>query len=140
MLLIHVQTLVSQAWRGLFEKFKNPESTDGSVPAMGKGSRSISTQEGELCPIKLCDAPQALGNYTPKKPYLWPGVMFLRNSKTQNQKFGVLWLWNRVPGHWPPRGANYGHSKEPRLVFSDFLGGLLIRSIYLGMLPTQYPH
>ncbi len=40
----------------------------------------------------------------------------------------------------PPRGPNYGHSKEPRLVFSDFLGGLLIRSIYLGMLPTQYPH
>ena len=39
-LLIHVQTLVSQAWRGLFEKFKNPESTDGSDPAMGKESRS----------------------------------------------------------------------------------------------------
>lgn len=72
---------------------------------MGKGSRSISTQEGELCPIKLCDAPQALGNYTPKKPYLWPGVMFLSNSKTQNQQFGVLWLQNRVSGHWPSQGA-----------------------------------
>ena len=31
---------VSQAWRGLFEKFKNPESTEGSDPAMGKESRS----------------------------------------------------------------------------------------------------
>ena len=25
----------------------------------------------------------------------------------------------------PPRGPNYGHSKEQRLVFSDFLGGYL---------------
>ena len=31
----------------------------------------------------------------PKTKLLWPGVMFLRNSKTQNQYIGVLWLWNR---------------------------------------------
>ena len=66
---------------GSFEKFKNPESTDGSVLAMGKGPRS-----------------------------------------------------NSIPG------SNFGHSKEPRQVLSDFLWGLLILSIYLGMLQTQYPH
>ena len=77
----------------------------GVTQPWGKSPGQNASQEGELCPIKLCDAPQALGNYTPKKPYLWPGVMFLSNSKTQNQQFGVLWLWNRVPGHWPSQGA-----------------------------------
>ena len=33
---------------------------------------------------------------------------------------------------WPYKGAKTG--------FLDFLGGLLIQSIYLGMLPSQYPH
>ena len=126
---------------GVFlRNLKTQNQQKGVTQPWGKDPGQFSTQEGKLCPIKLCDAPQASGNYTPKKPYLWSEVMFLRNSKTQNQKFGVLWLWNRVPGHCPPRGANYGPSKEPRLMFSDFLGGLLIQSIYLGMLPTQYPH
>ena len=89
--------LVSQARRGLFEKFKNPESTEESrskcIPGrQGSSHQTVSPNTGD-------------GKLYSKKPYLWSGVMFLRNSKTQNQKFGVLWLWNRVPGHWPSQGA-----------------------------------
>ena len=91
---------------GVFlRNLKTQNQQKGVTQPWGKDPGQFSTQEGKLCPIKLCDAPQASGNYTPKKPYLWSEVMFLRNSKTQNQKFGVLWLWNRVPGHWPLRGA-----------------------------------
>ena len=38
-----------------------------------------------------------------------------------------------------PRGPSYGHSKKFRQVLLDFLGGVLIGSIYLGMLPSHYP-
>ena len=31
--------VVSQDWRGVFQKFKNLESTDGNAPAMKKESR-----------------------------------------------------------------------------------------------------
>ena len=51
----------------------------------GKDPGQNAPQEGELCTIKLCDVPQALGNYTPKKTYIWPEGMFLRNFKTQRQ-------------------------------------------------------
>ena len=58
----------------------------------------------KLVPIKLCHPTQELGNYT-QKPYLLSGVVFLSNSKTQNQQFGVFWLWNKDQGHWPSQGA-----------------------------------
>ena len=51
----------------------------------GKSLGQNASQEGKLVPIKLCHPTQEMGNYTPKKPYLWSGVMFLRKSKTQNQ-------------------------------------------------------
>ena len=38
----------------------------GVTQPWGKSPGQNASQEGELCPIKLCDAPQALGNYTPK--------------------------------------------------------------------------
>ena len=51
----------------------------------GKDPGQNAPQKGELVPIKLFDEPQVLGNYTKKKTNLWPGLMFLSNSKTQNQ-------------------------------------------------------
>ena len=55
----------------------------------------------------------------------------MRNSKPESIVWCCLAL-EQGQGHWLPRGQNYDHSKEPREVFLDFLGGLLIRSIYLG--------
>ena len=57
-----------------------------------KNPNQNASKEGKLVPIKLVHPNQEMGNYTPKKPYLWSGVVFLSNSKTQNQQFGVLWL------------------------------------------------
>ena len=39
------------------------------------------SQEGKLVPIKLCHPTQVLGNYTPKKTYLWSGVVFFEQFK-----------------------------------------------------------
>jgi len=84
---------------------KTQNQQKGVTQPWGKSPGQNASQEGKLVPINLRDSPQALGNYTPKKPYLWSGVVFFSNSKNQNQQFGVLWLWNRVPGHWPSQGA-----------------------------------
>ena len=139
-LLIHVQTLVSQAWRGLFEKFKNPESTEGSDPAMGKESRSKCIPGRQASSHQTVSPNPGDGKLYSKKTIslVWSDV-FEKFKNPESIDWCALAL-EQGSGHWPPWGPSYGHSKEPRLVFSDFLGGLLIRSIYLGMLPTQYPH
>ena len=66
---------------------------------------------GQLAPRKVsyvqsnCVTRHRLWAIILQKTHLLSGVVLLSNSKTQNQQFGVLWLWNRVPGHWPSQGA-----------------------------------
>ena len=140
-LLIHVQMLVSQARRGLFEKFKNPESTEGSDPAMGKESRLKWIPGGQASSHQTVSPNTGDGKLYSKKTIslVWSDV-FEKFKNPESKVWCALALEQGSRSLAPQGGPSYGHSKEPRLVFLDFLGGLLIRSIYLGMLPTQYPH
>ena len=47
-LLICVQTLISQAWNGVLQKFKNLEPSEWSVLAMEQGPRTVAPLEGML--------------------------------------------------------------------------------------------
>ena len=119
---------------------KTQNQQKGVTQPWGKSPGQNASQEGKLVPIKLCHPTQEMGHYTPKKSIslVWSDV-FEKFKNPESIDWCALAL-DQGSGHWPPWGPSCSHSKEPRLVFSDFLGWLLIRSIYLGMLPTQYPH
>ena len=123
-----------------FEKFKNPESTEGSDPAIGKELRSKCIPGRQASSHQTVSPNPGDGKlYSEKNISLVWSDVFEKFKNPESIDWCALAL-EQGSDHWPPWGPSYGHSKEPRLVFSDFLGGLLIRSIYLGMLPTQYPH
>ena len=51
--LICVQTLVSQAWSGVLQKFKNPEPSEWSALAMEQAPRTVGPLEGKLQPDRV---------------------------------------------------------------------------------------
>jgi len=52
-LLVFVQTLISQAWSGVLQKFKNLEPSEWSVLAMEQGPRTVAPQDGMLYLVKV---------------------------------------------------------------------------------------
>ena len=53
-LLVCVQTLVSQAWSGVLQKFKNLEPSEENALAMEQGPRIVAPLEGKLQPDRVC--------------------------------------------------------------------------------------
>ena len=52
-LLVFVQTLISQAWSGVLQKFKNLEPSEWSALAMEQWPRTLAPLEGKLQPDKV---------------------------------------------------------------------------------------
>ena len=52
-LLVFVQTLISQAWSGVLQKFKNLEPSEWSALAMEQWPRTLAPLEGKLQPDRV---------------------------------------------------------------------------------------
>ena len=79
--LICVQTLVSQAWSGVLQKFKNLEPSEWSALAMEQAPRTVAPLEGKLQPDRVGKHHRIFTNFALKWPYLGPEIDFFRNSK-----------------------------------------------------------
>ena len=61
--LICVQTLVSQAWSGVLQKFKNPEPSEWSALAMEQAPRTVGPLEGKLQPDRVGNRHRIFTNF-----------------------------------------------------------------------------
>ena len=78
--LICIQTLVSQAWSGLLQKFKNLEPSEWSALAMEQAP-TVAPLEGKLQLDRMNKRHRIFTNFALKWPYLGPEMDFFRNSK-----------------------------------------------------------
>ena len=62
-LLVFVQTLISQAWSGVLQKFKNLEPSEWSVLAMEQGPRTVAPLEGMLHLVKVGNRHRIFTNF-----------------------------------------------------------------------------
>ena len=62
-LLICVQTLVSQAWSGVLQKFKNLEPSEWSALAMEQAPRTVAPLEGKLQPDRVSKCHSIFTNF-----------------------------------------------------------------------------
>ena len=61
--LICVQTLISQAWSGVLQKFKNLEPSEWSALAMEQWPRTVAPLEGKLHPVKVGNRHRIFTNF-----------------------------------------------------------------------------
>ena len=83
-LLVFVQTLISQAWSGVLQKFKNLEPSEWSVLAMEQGPRTVAPLEGMLHLVIVGNRHRIFTNFVKMTiSWAWNGVFWkFKNLKS----------------------------------------------------------
>ena len=84
--VLHVQEeLVSQAWSGVLQKFKNLKPLEWNTLSMGQAPRTVAPLEGKPQPDGVVKCHSIFFSLIFSKiPYLKPEIDFFRNSKGLN--------------------------------------------------------
>ena len=119
--LICVQTLVSQAWSGVLQKFKNLEPSEWSALAMEQAPRTVAPLEGKLQPVRVGERHSIFNNFAQLTISLaWNGIFWkFKNLKSLVWSTSEFWEW---PGSIIPKE---GKTRVPRfargVTYSEYL-------------------